>query len=145
MKQGMKKLSNMSPQDMYKYARQIYDIYQFLNGAKKSDKFLNDFFSKSGIDQNNFYKFLTEQNINQIYNSLNDDQKKQFNMLLNNLKINFNKPVDSDDNPVNLDDEPINSDDTHVEQDDTEINSQGGNSKRRRSKRKRSKRRRSRK
>ena len=122
VKEFIKKVSKMSPQDMYNYAKQFYSLYQFLNGVKSKDDVLNQIFSKYGINQTNFYKLFTEENMNKIYNSLSDDQKKQMTKIL-------------------VGDQNINSDETPVEENETdeEIPAQGGRSKRRKrsSKRKR--------
>jgi hypothetical protein len=97
IKKAIEKLSKMTPQEAYNYGRQFYNLYKFLNGAKNNDVVLKNFLSQNGINEKNFYKFVTIENMNKIYNSLNnDDEKKQMNKILSSIQnLNFKQPINS--------------------------------------------------
>ena len=97
IKKAIEKLSKMTPQEAFNYGRQFYNLYKFLNGAKNNDVVLKNFLSQNGINEENFYKFVTIENMNKIYNSLNnDDEKKQMNKILSSIQsLNFKQPVNS--------------------------------------------------
>jgi hypothetical protein len=158
------KIRNMSTDDAIKYAKQAYTLYSLLYGIRGKDKivdnFLNDVKNNNisstisnnfgiNIDQLKFLDFLKENNVNQIYSSLNPDQQRIMDgsiglirIILKNPNFNFKNSNNSfssfSSNMPNSSVEPgdINNyyDNDNDNDDDDDQPPQGGKSKRRKSK-----------
>jgi len=127
-------ISNMKLNDVITYGKQFYELYKFLNDAKNNNEQLSMYFNNIDFNNPNFLKHLNKENFNKIYNLLNEDQKKQIQQFLPEIKF---LEGETNNNPDN--NNPDNN------------NTIGGNyikyrqSKRRQSKRRSSKRRKSKK
>jgi hypothetical protein len=95
------KISNMSPTDMLKYAKQCYELYNFLKNARNNDTTINDFFNNNNINKDDLLQNLNKENVIAIYNSLSDDQKQQMKQFTSLIQILLNDPKFDFDNPDN--------------------------------------------
>lgn len=131
-------ISNMKLNDVITYGKQFYELYKFLNDAKNNNEQLSMYFNNIDFNNPNFLKHLNKENFNKIYNLLNEDQKKQIQQFLPEIKF---LEGETNNNPDNN-----NSDNNS---DNNNPNTIGGKTrksrKRRSSKRRSSKRRKSRK
>jgi hypothetical protein len=126
----MNKFSKMTLDEAYKYVKQTYALYNFLNNARNNDTTISNFLSNNNITKENFFKYFNKDNVIKIYNSLSPSQKEQMKQYTSLLRIILEEPTfDFDENDTNEQDESDEQD--------------GGKSKRRKSKRRKSKRRKS--
>lgn len=80
-------ISNMKLNDVITYGKQFYALYQFLNDAKNNNEQLSMYFNNIDFNNPNFLKHLNKENFNKIYNLLNEDQKKQIQQFLPEIKF----------------------------------------------------------